>query len=255
MIALPHALVMPLRIALGEFVGRFHRQLQADTPALVEFRDREFRRAALYAPSRMIDQIESMLTAWRTNDSGTGTSGADSLPVLVVAIGADYSPVPADAGGRPVADPVEVIIPSDPKRRVFELRAVQADVRAQIAICAADPMTAQSLAMQLHLFLSETPNRYFRAKYMLAGMIESWPVQIESPDIIAVRTPTGAGNITILAADLQLRATIPLLRAPRMSDADADGQGTDDLMDPSGYAHLVRVEGQGDVAAWVRSSA
>lgn len=239
----PHAYFLPVRIGLGLYLQRFHAELSIDTPALAEFAARDFAKTLVMAPGRMIDQAGAMLDAWRANDNTGEAQPRSPLPIMIAALSRDFVPVAPDGGGHAWADKTAVRIPADPKHRMFDLRAVSAEVRAQIVFAAAEPMTAQSLAMQLHMHASQSHRRSFPARYMLAGMVEEWPVKIESSDIIAVASPGDATNLTVLAADLTLRVTIPMLSAPRLTASDADGQGTDDLMDPSGYLGVQEVRG------------
>lgn len=252
----PHAYFLPVRIGLGLYLQRFHAELSIDTPELREFAARDFAQTLVIAPGRMIDQADKMLEAWRANDNTGEAQPRSPLPIMVLALSRDFIPVAPDGGGRPVADKTAVRIPSDPKHRLFELRTASVEIRAQIVFAASEPMTAQSMAMQLHMFASQSHRRSFPARYMLAGMVEEWPVMIESADIISVTSPTDATNITVLAADLTLRATIPMLSAPRLGSPDADGQGTDDLMDPSGYLGVQEVVGIDPETGvrWVRTA-
>jgi hypothetical protein len=140
-----------------------------------------------------------------------------------------------DADGvQLVADRTEVRIPADPKRRMFQLRTVSAEVRAQVVFAAADPLTTQSLAMQLHMHASQSHRRSFPARYMLAGMVEEWPVRIESSDIISVASPSDAKNLTVLAADLTLRVV-------DVSHADAERRRGVDLVDVLARAEQVQL--------------
>ena len=67
--------------------------------------------------------------------------------------------------------------------------------------------------------------------------------QASGADPRALAVPTDVNNLTVLAADFNLRPTIPLLSHPDADDADADGQGTGDMLDPHGYLVLQQVDG------------
>lgn len=231
----------PIKAAFGRYLGRFYSEhLVADTPALAEFRQRGFAKSAVWAPGRMVDQVEEMLSSWRKNDNDDSDTPHPKLPVMIAAMSKDYMPAPADYG-RQMLNPVDVIIPGDPKHRVFKMRAVTADIRAQVAICAPEDPTARSIAMQLQMFSGATENRRFHSIFRLAGMDDHWPVVLETPDIQAINTPAGeAKNLTILTVDFQLRATVPLLQAPA-SGGDGQGSGTED--DPDGYLVVVQALG------------
>lgn len=234
----------PIKDAFGRYLGRFYSNtLVADTPAIAEFRSRGFAKSAVWAPGRMVDQVEEMISSWRKNDNSGTDRPTAYLPVVIAAMAKDYIPAPVDYA-HPIANPVDVIIPSDPLRRVFKMRAVVADVRTQVAICAAEDPTARSIAMQLQLFAAAVQNRRFYSRFVLAGMDEYWPVVLETPDIQAISTPVGeAKNLTILTVDFQLRATVPMLTVPASDDQhDGKGQGTSN--DPHGYLVVVEAHGK-----------
>lgn len=234
----------PVKAGLGRYLERFHAQLLADTPAMREFAARPFAKACAWAPGRMIDQATDMLEAWRKNDTAQAAQGTPLLPVMLVAVSKDFMPAPPDFT-RGMSDAyLPVMIPSDVKNRVFYMRAVVADIRTQVAIFAPEEGTARSIAMQLHLFASALPNRRFNATYSLSGVDDQWPVVLELPDLNAVATPTEVKNLTILTVDIQLRATIPMLVRPSVTDADGKGTGTE--ADPDGF--LVVAEAHG--TAW-----
>lgn len=239
----------PIKAGFGRYLQGFHEQLVGDTPGAREFAARTFAKAAAWAPGRMADTVEEMLEAWRKNDTSQAAQPKVYLPVLLVAMDKGFTPAPGDFGANR-GDWQDVMIPSDPKRRVFKMRSVTRDIRTVALIAAADDPTAASIALQLQGYCSEMHNRRFAAHYPLAGLDEKWPVSLEVPDILSVSVPTEQKNLTLMAADFTLRATVPMLKAPRSTDPN-DGQGAganqDDPFapgyDPSGY--LVVTEAQG----------
>ncbi len=236
----PHPMLRPTRVGFGAWLGRFHRQLVADTPALREYRARPFEHAAVMAPGRMIDKAEEMLQTWRGNDNSGAPRPVSALPIMLVAFGREVMPLSADAG-RPIAHATHIAIPGDPKGRMFKLRTIALEVRTQVVIAAADDLTAGSIAAQLHLWASAY--RSFKARFLLAGIVTEWPVTMQTPDIMSVSVPIGVNNLTVLAADFALRPTVPLLSHPEGDEADADGLGAGTEMDPHGYQVLQRVDG------------
>lgn len=231
----------PIKEAFGRYLWLFYSDyLIADTRALAEFRARGFSKSAVWAPGRMVDQVEEMLSSWRKNDNEGTDTPHPKLPVIIAAMSKDYMPAPAEFG-RQVLNPIDVMLPDDPKRRVFKMRAVTADIRTQVAICAPEEPTARSIAMQLQMFAGATENRRFYSTYRFAGMDDQWPVVLETPDIQAINVPVGeAKNLTILTVDFQMRATVPMLLAP-VTGGDGKGSGTGD--DPDGYLVVVQANG------------
>lgn len=238
-----HNLAHPLLIGMGEYLKRFHGQLVADTPALVEYAARDFAKAAAWAPGRMIDQAEAMITEWRKNDTSEAPRGTPMLPVIICAAARDFTPCMPDYTVQQ-ADPTWVMLPDDPKERLFQLQVLVMERRFQLCIFAPDQPTGMSLAMQLALFVRQTENDRFPVRYNLAGMVEAWPAQILERNISPSNmTPDGMNNLTVIACDLTVRAPVPILRHPSMGSDVADGLGTHEIDDPSGFAGLRRVTG------------
>jgi len=226
-------MLQPVKIALSQFMARYFASLVASTKPLEGYIARPLAKAIAWAPARMIDAAEDMLALWiRTDMDGAPTTPPD-LPAIVVAMTKDYTPTGRDYT-RQIADRQIVIMPGDAKERRFGLRTVAGDVRVQIVIFAMDEPSAHSLAAQFLLFLDETENRRFQAEYHFAGMPAKWPVQIESPDSPAMSIASEAKNLTILAIDLTLHATIPLFDAPKVGEPN-DGKGIPGTQDPAGY--------------------
>ncbi len=214
-------------------MGAFYGGIVPTTKALEAYVTRGLAKSIAWAPSRMIDAAEEMLGSWQRNDTDSTTTKPANMPVILVAMAKDYVPTGRDFT-RQVADRIMVTIPDDEKGRVFGLRTVAGDIRAQIAIFAHDEPSARSIAAQFLLFLDAAPNRWFMARYTFAGQIMEWPVQVESPDSPAMAIQTDAKNLTILAVDLTLKAEIPMFDAPAAGQPN-DGQGTPGTSDPAGY--------------------
>lgn len=231
----------PIDEGFGRYLQRFHRSLMPTTRAMAEFAARDFAKAAVWAPGRLIDQADEMLDTWRKNDTSGKAQPTPFLPIMIAASSKDYIPAPPDMG-RQYADPMWVQLPNDPKNRAFLMRAVLCEVRVQVAIFAPEKHTARGIAGQLAAFCQGTGNRTFTAPYRLAGVEEPWPVRLENPDIMSVAVQNDQKNLTILAADFTLYATVPMLMHPKEGDADADGAGTGTEDDPDGYLVVNRVD-------------
>lgn len=230
----------PAKIALGHFLGRFFASLTPTTKPLGKFVKRPLSRAIVWAPSRMVDAAEDMLSLWMRADLDSAPTKPPELPVIIVAMAKDYTPTGRDYT-RQVADQAMVIIPHDPKERVFGLRTVAGDVRAQLAFFAMDEPSARSLAAQFLLFIDATINRRFEAIYQFAGMDTAWPVQIDTPESPALSISSDAKNLTILAIDITLHVEIPLFDAPG-PDQPNDGKGIPGTDDPAGYPLLNTID-------------
>jgi hypothetical protein len=224
----------PIKLGLSDYLSRFYSGLSATTKPLQEYTQRGLAKSIVWTPGRMIDSAEEMLAAWQRNDSDNAPSHPQKLPIILVAMAKDYTPSARDYT-RQVADRQMVIIPDDPKERLFGLRYISADIRVQLAIFAADEPTARSLAAQFCLYIDAMHNRTFWATHHFAGLDHEWPVQLESSDTAAMSIANEAKNLTILALDINLHSSIPLFDHPSDEDPN-DGKGTNGVLDdPHGY--------------------
>lgn len=224
----------PLKTAFGRCVMEpFFKSLVATTRPMFGYVKKPFKEACLIAPSRMVDAALEMLDKYQRLDWDEPTK-PHSLPVMMYGFARDYTPTGRDYT-RQIADGEWVQLPDDPKERIFRVRTVSGDVRAQVVFFASDEPTARSMAAQFLLFLDSTAARRYMTKYWFAGFWLEWPVQIESPELPAVQVQVEADNLVILAVDLTLKATVPLFSAPKEGEEN-DGKGTPgDPKDPAGY--------------------
>jgi len=232
-------MLQPVKAAFGQFMGRYYASLTATTKPLGGFVARGLDKSIAWAPARMVDAAEDMLSLWMRADTTGAPTQPPEMPVILVAMARDYTPTGRDYA-RQVADRQMVVIPGDPKQRMFGLRAVSGDIPAQVVIFATDEPSARSLASQLLLFMDATPNRRFVARHRFAGQDMDWPVQLETPDVPAVSVPNDARNLSILAVNLTLRAQIPLFDAPKAGQPN-DGKGTPGTDDPAGYPVVQKI--------------
>lgn len=237
----------PVKVGLGEFMQGFYRELAPTTKPLQEFVNRGFHYCVAWAPTRMVDKVEDMLGAWQRNDTDQAPTRPPKLPVIIVAVAKDYSAVGRDFTTQ-ISEPADVMFPDDPKSRYFQMKLIAGDVRAQLAICAADEATAKSLAAQFLLYLDHPSRRSFDANYRFAGLDHSYPAQIEAPDNPAMNIDTGTKNLSILAIDLTLKCTVPLFIAPKVGEPD-DGKGVPGTDDPAGFRLVEQVAQDGRAAS------
>lgn len=226
-----------LKVGFGHYMGRFFDQLVPTTKPMAEYCRRPFKYAVMLAPARMIDMAEDLLAKYLRadiqKDFGSSTR-PHNLPVILVAFARDVTPTGRDYG-RQIANADYMTFPDDEKGRVFKVRTVASDVRVQCAIFASDEPTARSIAAQFLLFVDAVENRRFWVDYEYAGFRVRYPAQLETTEALAPLTPTEANNLTVLAVDLTLKCTIPLISGPREGEPH-DGKGIPgDEYDPAGY--------------------
>lgn len=225
----------PLELAFGDYMGRFYAQLVADTPSMVEYVARGLSKSIVWAPGRMIDSVEDMLAEWRKNENQPGPGASAMLPVMICAMSKDFNPSMVDWGVA-LRSPVDITSPDDPYARAFRVRTSANDYRVQIAIIAAEPHSAHSLAMQLHLWANDMSERRFTARYMQGDIAHDFPAVLEEIDLGAMDAKAEQKNLTILTADISLRATVPIFQAPGKGEAN-DGKPA-----PAGYPVVLEVD-------------
>lgn len=229
--------------AVGEFISRFFHGLRPTTEDMREFCTRPLAHACVWANGRMVDDVESQLRAWMSNDPEPGAR-TYKLPVVIVALSNDYTQTAKEINYQ-VNERKYIRLPNDPKNRVFGLKTVAADRRMQVCIIAQERVTADSIAAQLAQFVSSEQNRRFYAGYRFSGVDAGvWPVQIDSPDVYGKAVLVdGAKAPIILTTDFDLHTNVPMFSAP------APGEPNDGLGDPgnpddlAGYPTVVAVEG------------
>lgn len=224
--------MFPLKDAFGLFMARWYRELYGDTKAVQEFIARGFAHSCQWASGRMVDDAQAMLDAYRKNDNAP--QGRNTLlPVVLVGMAKDYTPMGADWGGRQID---RQLIQIEEGGSVYGYRQAMLEVRVQVVIIAAEDSTAKSLAAQFCMFAGFIRNRRFKAVHTFGQYSVEMPVVIENPDTIFMSVANDQKNLTILAGDLTLKAQIPYFDAPR---AGEENDGT--ANNPPGYLSVQQV--------------
>lgn len=230
-----------VKTSFGEYMGRFYASLHPTTKGMGEFVGRGFSQSVVWAPSRMVDAAEDMLDSWQRNDTDGSPTHPASLPIIIAAMAADYTPTSRDVT-RQVSEEALVILPGDVKERAFKVRTIAGDIRTQIAVFAHDEPTVKSIAAQFALFVDRMDNRRFYAIHSFAGQDIKWPIQLETPETFAQRIASEAKILTILAMDVTLRVSIPLFNAPKDGEPHDSKGNPSDSNDPSGYPLVIDVD-------------
>lgn len=226
--------LFPLKQAFGEFLGRWYATLYADTQAVTEFVGRGMAKCVKLAPGRMIDDAESMIATYQRDQQGPRGANA-LLPVVIVAMGRDYTATGGDWSGRQVPRQM-VCLTDEPGASIYGYRQAMHDVRVQLAVIAAEEMSARSLAAQLSLFFGDPGlNRRFYAKHSFGQYELPMPVMVENPDLMFA-VAGQSKTMTVLVGEITLKAVIPYLDAPKVGE-DNDGTANN----PPGYPRVTSV--------------
>ncbi|MFM0608634.1 hypothetical protein PQR05_29310 [Paraburkholderia sediminicola] len=228
----------PLELGLGAYMGGFHASIEPDTQSMVEFAARDLARAIAWVPGRMIDDVQAIITEWRKNDN-TGAPGLSSmLPAVFVGLAKDFSPVLPEFG---IAAPsMAFAFPDDELQRMYRVSTVCNEYRGQVVFVAPEGVTAHSLMLQFNRWTTQGPTgRRFSCAHTWNGFTTKWPAVLETIDYGGVNVSVEQSNLTVLVADLTVRATVPIFTAPR------EGQPNDGKTAPAGYPVVVEIDSLG----------
>jgi hypothetical protein len=229
----------PVKVGFGEYLGRFYAGLVATSAPLQAYSARGLAKSIVWCPGRMVDQAEAMLAAWQEHaNDGEATTPAP-LPVLLVAMGSNYSPVTNSA--PQLAETLPIILADDAKQRLFGLKTVMAALPMQVVVMAAEQPTALALAAQLGLYMRQPANRRFTAAYTFAGLSYDWPVVLAESGVAFKTVTHDYHNLTVIAVDFVLQATVPLYDAPTADNPNRADDGVPGTDDPAGYLRVAQV--------------
>lgn len=57
----------PVKLTIGDLMGRYFAALVPTTPAMLGFKERPLKQAIVWAPGRMVDYADQMLASWQRN--------------------------------------------------------------------------------------------------------------------------------------------------------------------------------------------
>jgi len=150
----------------------------AGQKSIRDWKTRRVEGAIIVAKGSMVDDVENMLKAVQQNENAeamgdTTNSGTSvNLPIMVTAISAVESPPEREAViGSPTWQ--NVVVPTDPLRRVVQMRTAAVSYRCQIAFFAPDPHAASSIANQFVNFWKHEAKRGIDVSYELGFAGES----------------------------------------------------------------------------------
>lgn len=222
--------LLPTDIAVSQWLTRWYNGIYATSPAIAAYADRGIAKSIVIAPSRMIDDAQALLDAYRKNDNSPTMAQGSLLPIVIACTSKDYTLTTGDWGGRQLPRKLVRIVDT-PDASYYGYRQAMYDIRLQLAFFAPERSTATSLVAQFGMFISDPANRVFYAEHTFGQYAVQMPIMIENPDIIASNVPPdGQKNLTILTVDIGLKATIPYFDAPKTGEEN-DGS----LNVPKGY--------------------
>ncbi len=211
----------PLKNGINRWLLDYYRSVVPQTNGVQEFSQRGLANSIVWAPGRMIDQAEKIVSAWSKDEATAVTEGRPSLPVIVVALGRETEPARSDRP-KPISTPQYIRLREGGP--VYQLRTLPVEYRCQIIFIAQDSATSESLGNQLRLHTEAHKN--FSATHELAGVSDDWNVRVDMTDQPLVAIDTEAKNLSIHAFDCSLSTILPYVNAPSDGDLN-DGSAAD----------------------------
>lgn len=203
-----------------------------DTKAFKHWKSLPVGNAIKVAPTRMVDDVDSMLAKYRQQETDKGFVAP--LPVLFVAVADMVSP-PDVSSLRGTPYWINTVIPTDPKNRPVKLRTIPRQYRVQLAFVCAEGDTCQSLINQFCSYMTDDFKRRFLAKYQLGDGVEvEWELTALENSLFPDKVPTGQNNMTVNTVDFQIIGLLPQVVGLYGDDGkDEYGEGVDiDGRDP-----------------------
>lgn len=215
-----------VKSAIGALMIDFKQWSMADTKAFHHWKGLEVKDAIKVAPTRMIDDIDSMLAKYRQQETDKGFVAP--LPVMIIALATMVSP-PDIASLKGVPFWVDTMVPTDPRNRAIKLRTIAKQFRVQVAFVAAEGDTCQSVINQFCAYMQDDFKRRITAKYTLGdGVQDDWHLTVLENSLFPDSVPTGQNNMSVATVDFQLIGLLPQVVGLANDDGfDEYGEGVD----------------------------
>lgn len=209
--------------ALGGVLIDFKKWTKPNTQAFRYWKKLEPNKAIKVAPSRMIDDVDSMLAKYRQQD--TGKDFVAPLPVMFVALAPMVSP-PDVSSIRGVPFWLDTMVPTDSENRKVRLRTVPCQYRVQIAFIGPEGDTSQAVINQFCSYLTDDFKRRFGVDYDLGGGVKDrWDLTVLENSLYPDSVPTGQNNIWVNTVDFQVAGLEPQVVGLDPDDDDVDPDG------------------------------
>lgn len=212
--------------AIGRLLIDFKQWTMADTKAFNHWKGLPPNKAIQVAPSRMIDDVESMLSKYRQMEPDKGFTAP--LPIMIVALAPMVSP-PDVSVMRGVPYWLETVIPTDPKKRPVRLRTIPRQYRVQVAFICAEGDTCQSVINQFCAYMTDDFKRRFTATYEVGdGVKVDWELTVLENGLFPDSIPNDQKNMSINTVDFQVIGLLPQVVGLRKENGDDEyGDGVD----------------------------
>lgn len=210
-----------VKMAIGKMLIDFKNWCFADTKAFNHWKQLSPRDAIKVGPSRMIDDVDSLLSKYRQQQTDKGYVAP--LPVMLVSIATMVSP-PEVSAIRGLPYWLEAKIPNDPEQRPIKIRTIPRQYRVQLAFVAAEGDTAQGVINQFCAYMQDDFKRRIKATYDLgAGIKDEWHLTVLENSLYPDSVPSGQNNMAINTVDFQVIGLLP--QVVGLTEYDKTGTG------------------------------
>jgi len=215
-----------VKVALGGLLIDFKKWSKADTKAFAYWKRLPVKDAIKVAPSRMIDDVDSMLSKYRQEETDKGFVAP--LPVMIIALAPMVSP-PDVSNMRGVPFWLDTMVPTDPENRAIKLRTVPRQYRVQLAFVCAEGDTCQSVINEFCAYMTDDFKRRITATYDLGGGVkDDWHLTVMENSLFPDSVPTGQSNMWVNTVDFQVIGLLPQVVGLE-DDEDVDPDGRDPI--------------------------
>ena len=203
----------PLECTLDAWVqvlADFRAWIQPETPQTLAWKQRAFKGAVFGCKSRLVDDVEGMISEWRKNASADVDEGASAfLPVLLTAVaGASQPPDVSQLRGVPYF--VDAVVGEGDQRQLIQLRTIPKAVRAQIVYISTNPHDAASISDQFCAYMTDDARRKFPVTYQFGENItEQWDMTVMDNSLYPDVVNSEAKNLTIITVDVTMVGLVP----------------------------------------------
>ena len=212
-----------VKSAIGGVLIDFKSWTMPGTKAFKYWKKLAPHEAIKVVPSRMVDDVDSMLAKYRQQTTDKGFVAP--LPVMFVALAPMMSP-PDVSNMRGIPYWLDTMVPNDPDNRRIRLRTIPRQYRVQLAFVGPESDTSQAVINQFCSYMTDDYKRRFLADYELGGGLkDSWELTVIENSLYPDAVPSGQNNIWINTVDFQVIGLEPQVVGLDPEDDDVDPGG------------------------------
>lgn len=220
-----------VKSAIGGLLIDFKKWSMPGTKAFKYWKRLPHNEAIKVVPSRMIDDVDSMLAKYRQQVTDKGFVAP--LPVMFVALAPMMSP-PDVSNMRGVPYWLDTMVPTDTENRKIRLRTIPRQYRVQVAFVGPEGDTSQAVINQFCAYMTDDFKRRFMATYEVGGGVkDNWELTVIENSLYPDTVPTDQKNIWVNTVDFQVIGLEPhIVGLDPDEDYDVDPDGRPPVIEP-----------------------